>query len=70
MSLLSEQKLTPFQENELQWLRKQVDRFQEDKYRTGEAAETNALNVDRNLFIAREELRTFVSSLREAGKKI
>ena len=70
MSLLSEQKLTPFQENELQWLRKQVDRFQDDKYRTGEAAETNALNVDRNLFIAREELRTFVSSLREAGKKI
>tara|TARA_R100001244_G_scaffold81752_1_gene63690 strand:- start:91 stop:303 length:213 start_codon:yes stop_codon:yes gene_type:complete len=70
MSLLSEQKLTPFQENELQWLRKQVDRFQEDKYRTGEVAETNALNVDRNLFIAREELRTFVSSLREAGKKI
>jgi len=70
MSLLSEQKLTPFQENELQWLRKQVDRFQEDKYRTGEAAETNALNVDRNLFIAREELRTFVSNLRQAGKKI
>jgi len=70
MSLLSEQKLTPFQENELQWLRKQVDRFQEDKYRTGEVAETNALNVDRNLFIAREELRTFVSNLRQAGKKI
>jgi|TARA_B110000902_G_C14092706_1_gene507513 hypothetical protein len=66
MSLLSEQKLTPFQENELQWLRKQVDRFQEDKYRTGE----NNNNVDRNLFVAREELRTFVSNLRQAGKKI
>ena len=66
MSLLSEQKLTPFQENELQWLRKQVDRFQEDKYRTGE----NNNNVDQNLFVAREELRTFVSNLRQAGKKI
>ena len=66
MSLLSEQKLTPFQENELQWLRKQVDRFQEDKYRTDE----NNNNVDRNLFVAREELRTFVSNLRQAGKKI
>jgi len=70
MSLLSEQKLTPFQENELQWLRKQVDRFQEDKFRTGAAAETSVLNVDRNLFIAREELKTFVSNLRKAGKKI
>jgi hypothetical protein len=67
MSLLSEQKLTPFQENELQWLRKQVDRFQEDKYRTDEK---NNNNVDRNLFVAREELRTFVSNLRQAGKKI
>jgi hypothetical protein len=66
MSLLSEQKLTPFQENELQWLRKQVDRFQEDKYRTSE----NNNNVDRDLFVAREELRTFVSNLRQAGKKI
>jgi hypothetical protein len=66
MNLLSEQNLTPFQENELQWLRKQVDRFQEDKYRTGE----NNNNVDRNLFVAREELRTFVSNLRQAGKKI
>jgi hypothetical protein len=67
MNLLSEQKLTPFQENELQWLRKQVDRFQEDKYRTDEK---NNNNVDRNLFVAREELRTFVSNLRQAGKKI
>ena len=67
MSLLSEQKLTPFQENELQWLRKQVDRFQDDKYRTGEK---NNNNVDRNLFVAQEELRTFVSNLRQAGKKI
>ena len=67
MSLLSEQKLTPFQENELQWLRKQVDRFQEDKYRTDEK---NNNNVDRNLFVAQEELRTFVSNLRQAGKKI
>ena len=67
MSLLSEQKLTPFQENELQWLRKQVDRFQEDKYRTDEK---NNNNVDRDLFVAREELRTFVSNLRQAGKKI
>ena len=67
MSLLSEQKLTPFQENELQWLRKQVDRFQDDKYRTDEK---NNNNVDRNLFVAQEELRTFVSNLRQAGKKI
>ena len=64
MSLNSET-LTPFQENELQWLRQQVDRLQDNKYKT-----TKDANLERNLWTAREELNVFVKNLRKAGKKI
>ena len=69
MSLNSET-LTPFQENELQWLKQQVDRMQDDKYKTTEEAAIEKLNLERNLWVAREELNVFVKNLRKAGKKI
>ena len=59
--------LTPFQENELQWLRRQVDRLQDDKMRRDAVHKEN---IDRELWVAREELNNFVVSLRKAGKKI
>ena len=63
MNLYSD-KLTPFQENELQWLRQQVDRMQDNKYTEA------AINIERDLWVAREELDVFVRNLRKAGKKI
>ena len=67
MSLISEKQLTPFQENELQWLRQQVDRLQDDKLAN---QENHANNIERNIWVAREELNTFVVTLRKAGKNI
>jgi hypothetical protein len=69
MNLYSD-KLTPFQENELQWLKQQVDRMQDDKYKTTEDNDTQKLNIERDLWVAREELDVFVKNLRKAGKKI
>tara|TARA_R110002012_G_scaffold89969_1_gene220227 strand:- start:207 stop:401 length:195 start_codon:yes stop_codon:yes gene_type:complete len=57
--------LTPFQENELKWLRQQVNHLQDNKYKT-----TKDANLERNLWTAREELNVFVKNLRKAGKKI
>jgi len=67
---LNSERLTPFQENELQWLKQQVDRLQDDKYKTNEERDIQKINLERNLWIAREELNVFVKNLREAGKKI
>ena len=67
---LDSDRLTPFQENELQWLRQQVDRLQDNKYKTTEDADIQKLNLERNLWVAREELNVFVKNLRKAGKKI
>jgi|TARA_B110000305_G_C19382602_1_gene610439 hypothetical protein len=67
---LDSDRLTPFQENELQWLRQQVDRLQDNKYKTTEDADIQKLNLERNLWVAREELDVFVKNLRKAGKKI
>ncbi len=67
---LDSDKLTPFQENELQWLKQQVDRLQDDKYKTTEDNDTQKLNIERDLWVAREELDVFVRNLRKAGKKI
>ena len=69
MNLYSD-KLTPFQENELQWLKQQVDRMQDDKYKTTEDNDTQKLNIERDLWVAREELDVFVRNLRKAGNKI
>jgi len=64
---LNSDKLTPFQENELQWLRQQVDRMQDSKYKN---TDIQNLNQERDLWVAREELDVFVRNLRKAGKKI
>jgi len=70
MSIVSEAGLTPFQENELQWLRQQVDRLQDDKLANQKKQANHANNMERNLWVAREELNNFVVTLRKAGKNI
>jgi len=67
MSLTSEKQLTPFQENELQWLRRQVDQLQDDKMRRNAVHKES---IEQDLWVAREELNNFVVSLRKAGKNI
>ncbi len=67
MSLTSEKQLTPFQENELQWLRRQVDQLQDDKMLRNAVHKER---VEQDLWVAREELNNFVVSLRKAGKNI
>ena len=67
MSLTFEKQLTPFQENELQWLRRQVDQLQDDKMRQNAVHKER---VEQDLWVAREELNNFVVSLRKAGKNI
>ena len=62
---MDDDKLTPFQENELKWLRRQVDRAQDDAHRTDAHP-----NAKQDLWVAREHLDVFVRGLRKAGKKI
>ena len=57
--------LTAFQASQLQWLRSQVDRAQEDSLRKDAPN-----NAQQKLLYAREELRAFTSNLRKAGKNI
>jgi hypothetical protein len=57
--------LTAFQASQLQWLRSQVDRAQDDSLRKDAPN-----NSQQKLFYAREELRSFTSNLRKAGKNI
>ena len=58
-------KLTPFHESELKFLRRRVDNLQEERYRKDPHP-----NIERDLWYAREELETFVSSLRQDGYNI
>lgn len=62
---MSDDRLTPFQENELKWLRQQVDRLQDEEHRKDARP-----NVQRDLWLAREHLDVFVRNLREVGKNI
>jgi hypothetical protein len=57
--------LTAFQASQLQWLRSEVDRAQEDAYRADPHP-----NAQNKLFYARNELKAFTSGLRSAGKNI
>ena len=57
--------LTAFQASQLQWLRSQVDRAQDDSLRKDAPN-----NAQQKLLYAREELRAFTSNLRKAGKNI
>ena len=62
--------LTPAQESELKFLRGRVDRLQDEKYKTDNEQYTRRLNIERELWSAKEELSTFVKNLRKAGKQI
>ena len=62
---MSDNDLTAFQASQLQWLRSQVDRAQEDSLRKDAPN-----NAQQKLLYAREELRAFTSNLRKAGKNI
>ena len=67
---MDDDKLNSFQQNELKWLRRQVDRLQDEKYKTDSEQYTRRLNIERELWSAKEELSTFVKNLRKAGKQI
>ena len=67
---MDDDKLNSFQQNELKWLRRQVDRLQDEKYKTDSEQYTRRLNIERELWSAKEELSTFVKNLRKAGKHI
>ena len=62
---MGDQDLTTFQSAQLNWLKRQVDALQEERYRSDARP-----NVQRELFAVREELDTYVENLREAGKLI
>mgnify|MGYP003625094297 FL=1 len=62
---MNDSDLTAFQSSQLQWLRSEVDRAQDDSLRS----DPNP-NAQNKLFYAREELRTFTSNLRVSGKNI
>ena len=62
---MDDYKLNPFQENELKWLRRQVDRAQDEAHRVDARP-----NAKQDLWVAREHLDVFVRGLRKAGKKI
>ena len=67
---MDDKQLNPFQENELKWLRRQVDRLQDEKYKTDSEQYNRRLNIERELWSAKEELSVFVKNLRKAGKQI
>ena len=57
--------LTAFQASQLQFLRSEVDRAQDEKFRKD--ADSNA---EVKLFQAQKELKGFTKNLRTAGKNI
>jgi len=57
--------LTAFQASQLQFLRSEVDRAQDERYRRDPASD-----VDVRLFQAQKELNEFTKNLRAAGKNI
>ena len=62
---MTDSDLTAFQASQLQFLKQQVDKYQEEQWRWH--ASSAAQN---DLFAAREELKNFVKNLREGGKII
>jgi len=62
---MADSDLTAFQASQLQFLKQQVDKYQEDQWRWH--ASSAAQN---DLFAAREELKNFVKNLRDGGKII
>jgi hypothetical protein len=62
---MEDEKLTPFQESELKYLRQQVDNLQDR-----ENSREKYFNLQHDLWVAREELDRFVKNLRAEGKNI
>ena len=62
---MTDSDLTAFQASQLQYLRSEVDRAQDDSLRSDPPPD-----AQNKLFYAREELRAFTSNLRASGKNI
>ena len=62
---MDDDKLNSFQQNELKWLRRQVDRLQDETFKKSPLP-----NAQNDLWVARTELERYVSDLRSWGKKI
>lgn len=58
-------KLPPAQEQILKHLRKQVDRLQDERYRTDARP-----SITQEIFAAQQELKRFTSQLRKQGYNI
>ena len=62
---MTDSDLTAFQASQLQWLRSEVDRAQDDSLRSDPPPDAH-----NKLFYARNELKSFTSNLRASGKNI
>lgn len=58
-------KLNPAEEHILKYLRKQVDRLQDERYRTDARP-----NINNEIYAAQQELKRYVSELRKKGYNI
>ena len=65
VDLMTDSDLTAFQASQLQWLRSEVDRAQDDSLRSDPPPDAH-----NKLFYARNELKAFTSNLRASGKNI
>ena len=62
---MGDESLNPFQKGLYRFLKQQVDRLEEERYRYDARP-----NIQQDLWRAREELKSFVSKLRTNGVKI
>tara|TARA_Y100001937_G_scaffold62638_1_gene85944 strand:+ start:1824 stop:2012 length:189 start_codon:yes stop_codon:yes gene_type:complete len=62
---MGNEQLSPAQKFEYRFLKQQVDRLEEERYRYDARR-----NIEQDLWRAREELKSFVSKLRNNGVKI
>lgn len=62
---MGDEALSPAQKFEYRFLKQQVNRLEEERYRYDARP-----NIQQDLFHAREELKSFVSKLRMNGVKI
>jgi len=62
---MGDEQLSPALKYEYRFLKQQVDRLEEERYRYDARR-----NVEQGLWKAREELKSFVSKLRNNGIKI
>ena len=62
---MNDSDLTAFQASQLQFLRSEVDRAQDERYRRDPTSD-----ADVRMFQAQKELKEFTKNLRVAGKNI